>query len=357
MPRRPSIAGSGRGCSRDKETLLLNNSSKDRIVLASSGGPRSCDAIPWLRQTFDADVVTVTLDVGQGTDLTSVRERALEAGAIRAHVIEARDEFVRHYVLPSLHAGALYEQRLPLSHALAQALLARRLVDLAAMEGAVAVAYASRTPPPGTASRLGFAVNALTPGLRIIVPPSLTSANAGDRVDVNLWGRTIDVDPDSLEQAYTLTRSVNDCPDGAAFVDIEFESGVPVRANGIEMPMLELIESLEIIAGAHGVGRVGSAADLPVVEEAPAATVLHTALRHLEASTLPLEFRRVKAELSRTYADLILHGSWHSPAREALDAYVRAFLPRLNGAVRVELSRGSCRVVEAPETHTVSVGS
>jgi argininosuccinate synthase len=333
----------------------LNTSSKDRILLAYSGSARSSAAISWLRERFDADVVTLTLDLGQRVDLTSVRERALEAGAVRAHVIEAREDFVHNYVLPSLRAGALYDGRLPLSNALAQALVARRLVDLAGMEGAATVGFTSAEPPD--APRLRIAVHALAPALRIVVVPASASAEERRTADANLWGRTIGFGAQPPEEEYTLTRPVIDCPDEPAFVDIEFNAGVPVRANGIEMPILELIESLEIIAGAHGVGRLQETGNLPIREEAPAALVLHAALRSLERKALPADFRRTKAELAVTYADLIFHGNWHSPARVALDAYIEAFQPQLVGTVRVELLRGACRIVGTPETHIVSAAS
>jgi argininosuccinate synthase len=334
----------------------LNNLSKDRILLAYSGSARSSGAVAWLRDTFGADVVSLTLDLGQRVDLTSVRQRALDEGALRAHVIEAREEFVRNYVLPSLRAGALYEGRLPLSRALGQALLAKRLVDLAAMEGAVAIACTSPVEADSV-SRLSNAIHVLAPSLRVIDVPMSPSPQSRQDADVNLWGRTIDFGFQPSDDQYTLTRSLDDCPDEAAFIDIEFDAGVPVRANGIEMPLLELIESLEIIAGAHGVGRTQQSDDLPMQEEAPAALVLHTALRRLEATVLPAEFSRRKAELARTYAHLIFHGNWHSPARAALDSYIAAFGPQLTGAVRIELFKGACRIVEAPDTHIVSAVS
>jgi argininosuccinate synthase len=331
----------------------LTISSKDRILLAYSGTARSSAAISWLRETTDAEVVTLTLDLGQRADLTSVRERALEAGAIRAHVIEAREDFVQNYVLPSLRAAALYEGRLPLSNALGQALLARRLVDLAGMEATAAVAFTAAAAEP---SRLSTALHALAPSLPGVVVPAAAAAQ-GRSVDVNLWGRTIAAGTEPIEEHYTLTRAVTDCPDEPAFVDIEFAAGVPVRANGIDMPILELIESLEIIAGAHGVGRTRAAGNLPLREEAPAALVLHAALGYLEATVLPADVTRTKAELARTYAHLIFHGNWHSPAREALDTCVAALQPQLTGAVRVELFKGACRIVAAPETHVMSAAS
>ena len=340
-----------------KEIVELTNTSKDRIVLAYSGGVHASAAIAWLKKNFDADVVTITVDLGQGTELTAVRERALESGAIRAHVIEARDEFVRDFILPSLHAGALLQGCVPLARPLAHALLAKRLVDLARMEGAVAVAHASAKPGSGGLSRLDVAIHTLAPSLRVIAVPSpADSSRRRSVVDVNLWGRTIESDEDLTSASYALTRTVNDCPDEPAFIEIEFDGGVPVRANGIEMPMLELIESLEIIAGAHGVGRVAAAGpDAPgMIAEAPAAVVLHTALRHLEERVLPKPFVRVKNDVSRTYADLVFRGSWYSPARQALDAYVRGFQPSLTGVVRVELFKGHCRIVPPGDRHATS---
>jgi argininosuccinate synthase len=332
-----------------REITDLNNSSKDRIVLAYSGTEQSTAAISWLRDTHEADVVTVTLDVGQGTELTAVRERALDAGALRAHVIEARDELVRDFVLPSLQAGALNEGGSPLAQPLVHMLLAKRLVDLARMEGAAAVAHPSRLVSRGSLSRLDIAIHALAPSLRVIAVPGSGSA-AGSGVDVSLWGRTIEWDRDSGPAPYAITRAVTDCPEEPACIEIEFDAGVPVRANGIEMPLLELIESLEIIAGAHGVGRVEGTEDpVRIVEEAPAAVVLHTALRHLESSVLSPDVRRVRNDLARTYGALIVQGTWYSSAREVLDAYVRELQPALTGSVRVELLKGSCRIAEPGE--------
>ena len=314
-----------------------------RIVLAYSGGPHSTDAIPWLMENHAAEVVTLTLDVGQGTELTAVRERALEAGALRAHVIEARDEMVRDYVLPSLRAGAVYDGAPP-AQALAQMLLAKRLVDLAGMEAASAVAYVSHDASADRPSRLDVAIHALAPSLRVIAVP-LSGSHARGGVDVNLWGRTIAGERETTATPYAITRAQSDCPEEPAFIEIEFDAGVPVRANGIEMPLVELIESIDIIAGAHGVGRVQTANESLSIVEAPAAIVLHRALRHLEEKVLSPDIGRTKSALARTYADLVVNGTWHSAAREALDDCVRELQPALTGSVRVELLKGACRVV------------
>jgi argininosuccinate synthase len=299
-----------------------------RIVLADSGGFDTAAAIPWLSEQHQAEVVTLTLDLGQGGELTDVRERALAAGAVRAHVIDAREELVRDYITPSLHAGALHQGQRPLAAALGRALIARRLADVARMESTNLVAHGAG---------LEVALGALDPSLASVplMPRPLNGARPGD---VNLWGRSL---PEG--GSFTLTRAANDCPDEPAYLEIEFGNGIPVRANGIEMPMIELIESLEIIAGAHGVGRLEEGGR---AHEAPAAVLLHEAHDDLEASVIPPDLHRLKHDLARVYTQLVHDGRWFSPTREAIDAFARTSQPRVTGTVRLRLFKGTCSVVE-----------
>ena len=352
--------------------------STTRIVLAQSGGLDSSIAIPWLAERHDAEVVAVTLDLGQDSELTEIREAALAAGAVRAHVIDACGEFVERYALVALQAGALYDGCDPLSAALGRAIVAARLVDVARMEGATAIAYG-----PG----LDASVRALDPSLTVIVPTTLwelshadklayararnvhvvTAAEGSAAASANVWGRYVGTfAPGAAAQdiGYVLTRSALDCPDEPAYLDIEFEAGVPVRANAIELTLLEMMESLEIIAGAHGVGRMerletGAAGDTlsRVVFEAPAAVVLHAAHRALERLVIPADLDRVKGGLARTYADLVHQGRWSSLGREAIDAFVRTTQPRVTGSVRLKLFKGECRVLEVRSPHAVDLDS
>jgi argininosuccinate synthase len=324
-----------------------------RIVLAYSGSLATSAAIPWLREQHDAEVVTVTLDVGQERELAAVRERALALGAVRAHVVDARDEFVRDFLLPALAAGALDG-----GAALAQALVARRLVDVARMESAAAVAHGAR---PGTepATIIERSVAALDPALAIVAPAALSGAELlafarshavpappplPYRIDASLLGRVVTaVGAGTIpDEAWTLTRPAEDCPDEAAVLDLEFAAGVPVRANGVEMSMLELIESLETIAGAHGVGRAQSGA---AVVEAPAVAVLAAAHRALERSVIGDDLANLKEQLAVVYARLVTGGDWFSVRREAVDAFAGVVQRRVTGSVRLELLRGSCTVV------------
>jgi len=347
---------------------------KGRIVLAYSGGLDTSAAIAWLAEQYSAEVIAVTLDLGQGRELTDVRERALAVGAARAHVLDVRDEFAGDYILPALQAGALYEDRYPLATALSRPLIARKLVDVARMEGASVIAHGCN----GKANdelRLELGVRALDPAITVLAPARIWGmtreqlvAYAKARqipipaedpytVDTNLWGRSIErgvlEDPweESPEEIYTLTRAARDCPDEPAYVEIEFDQGVPLRANGVEMPLVELIESLETIAGAHGVGRIDMVENAAAggksreIYEAPAAVLLHTAHSELEKLVVPRDLERLGHELGRAYADLVYNGRWFSATREAVDAFMRTIQPRVTGAVRLKLFKGDCRVV------------
>jgi argininosuccinate synthase len=346
----------------------------DRIVLAFSGGLDTAVAIPWLAETYGAEVVTVTLDVGQGRELVDVRERALAGGALRAHVIDAREEFAREYILPSLQAGALYENGYPLATALGRPLIAKRLVEIARMEGATAIAHGC-IGKINDQVRIEVSARGIDPDIRIIAVAREWSMSRAEEIeyarshsiaipplgpystDSNLWGRSIECgvleDPwaEPPEDIYTLTRAPKQCPDEPAYVDIEFEAGVPVRTNAVEMPILEMIESLEIIAGAHGVGRIDMMENRLVgiksreIYEAPAAVVLHMAHQELEKLVIPRDLERVKHDLARVYADLVYNGLWFSITRDAIDALVRSIQPRVTGTIRLKLFKGDCRVV------------
>lgn len=268
----------------------------NRILLAYSGSLTTTAAIPWLRDTYKADVITLTLDIGQGLELSHVRERALAAGAIRAHVIDARDEFVRDAILPALRAGIAASPDAFARKPLSRALIARRLVDLARMESATTVAHGAAA---GDVDRqvIEESIRALQPELRILAPAvewgkseadviayarerklAVPLPSSDDHIEVNLWGRTI-FGPRS-EDDFKLTRPATDTPREPALMVLEFEGGIPVRTNGVDMSMIELIESIETIAGTHGVGRISL--DDGLVAESPAAVVLQAAFSALE---------------------------------------------------------------------------
>jgi argininosuccinate synthase len=338
----------------------------ERIVLGYSGSLDTSVAIPWLAERYGADVVAVTLDLGQGWELADIRERALSAGAVRAHVLDVRDEFARQYVLPVLQAGATGRDGAPALTALGRPLIAQKLIEIARIEGATAVAHGC-LPCSDDEGRLESALRAVDASVKVLAPLReshmtqdeliayarthhiFAADTAADErtTDVNLWGRSVDITAERTagDEIYVLTRAPEQSPDEAAYLDVEFEGGVPVRANGIEMPLSELIESIETIAGVHGVGRFDGQgnADVMHVYEAPAARVLQTAHAELERTILPRRLRSLKDRLGREYTRLIDEGRWFSPTREAIDAFVASVQRRVSGTVRVELLKGRCR--------------
>jgi argininosuccinate synthase len=347
-----------------------------RIVLAYSGGLDTSVAIPWLAEKYGAEIIAVTVDLGQGHELSNVRERALAIGALRAHVVDAREEFAHHYILPALQAGAVYEDRYPLATALGRPLIAKHVVEIAKMEGATAIAHGC-TGKDNDQVGLDVSARALDPGIQVIAPARMWAMTRTDEIeyarvrniqvpatlanpystDSNLWGRSIECgvleDPwlEPPDDIYTLTRAPRDCPDEPAYLEIEFDAGVPVRTNGIDMPLLELFESLETIAGTHGVGRIDMVENRLVgiksreIYEAPAAVVLHAAHQELENLVIARDLHRIKHDMGRLYADAVYNGLWFSQTREAIDAFVAAIQPRVTGVVRLKLFKGDCRVV------------
>ena len=347
-----------------------------RIVLAYSGGLDTSVAIPWLGEKYGAEVVAVTMDLGQGRELDDIRERALALGAVRAHVLDVREEFAREFILPALQTGAIYEDRYPLATALGRPLIARHLVRIAELENAAAIAHGC-TGKGNDQVRLDVSARALNPRISVIAPAREWGMTRPDEIeyarargipvpatvespystDANLWGRSIECgvleDPwqEPPDEIYTLTKSPTECPDEPAYLEIEFEGGVPVKVNGVPMPLVELIGSVETIAGAHGVGRVDMVENRLVgiksreIYEAPAAQVLHAAQAELTKLVIPRDLERIRHDMARLYADLVYNGLWFTPTREAIDAFTRTIEERVTGVIRVKLFKGGCTVV------------
>lgn len=329
----------------------------ERIVLAYSGGPGSSAAISWLAGKYQAEIVTVTFDLGQREDLEAVRDRALANGATRAHVLDAREAFARDYVLPSLKAHALNAEVMsgacfPMASALSRPLIASTLVEIAALEQAAGVAHAEGDADP---PRLDVALRSLGAHLAVITAlPGRRLSAASDgacRTESNLWGRTIfpngpdgpagtgdpgpAAHPDRAGPCgvYVLTKAPHECPAEPASVEIAFERGVPSAINGVSMPLVELISSLALIAGAHGVGRMAGG-------EAPAASVLHAAHVVLQNLVTPEDTRRFARTVGLQYGEIVYNGRWFTPLREALDAFVERVQAQVTGAVRLKLFAG-----------------
>jgi argininosuccinate synthase len=348
----------------------------ERIVLAYSGGLDTSVAIPWMAERYDAEIIAVTMDLGQGKELEEVRARALATGAIRAHVLDLREEFARDYILPALKADAIYEDRYPMATSLGRPLIAEKLVHIASIEGATAVAHGC-TGKGNDQVRLDVTTRALNPGLKVLAPARVWGMTRPQEIeyarsrgvtvpatvespystDSNLWGRSIECgvleDPwrEPPEDIYTLTRSPADCPDEPAYVDLAFDQGSPSALNGVAMPLVDLIASLATIAGAHGVGRIDMVENRLVgiksreIYEAPAAVVLHAAHKELQKLVTTRDLDRIARFVSQHYADLVYNGLWFTPTRDALDAFVSSVQRRVSGVVRLKLFKGDYRVV------------
>jgi argininosuccinate synthase len=267
-----------------------------RVIFACSGSGENCAAIPWLTATFGADVVAMTLDVGQGRELEGVRQAALSAGAVRAHVLDVREEFARDCILSSLEDG---RDQYPLGHAMARPLIARKLIEIARIEGATAIAHAGDAADHAA---IETAAHAVDPSIVVIAASGDTAAAIGYTVHATLWGRSIAGGSgrpgDELpEEIYSITTSKRP-PDAPAHLEIAFEGGLPVAVNGVPMTLTELIESVTTIAGNHGVGRVMHEASGTACE-APAAVVLHAAQAALGAAAMRASDATVRMELFR----------------------------------------------------------
>jgi argininosuccinate synthase len=347
-----------------------------RIVLAYSGGLDTSVAIPWLKEKHDAEVIAVTLDLGQGGELNQIRERAMAAGAIRCHVLDVREEFARDYILPALQADALYEERYPLATALGRPLIAKKLVEIAQMENASAIAHGC-TGKGNDQVRIDVSARAIDPRITVVAPAREWEMTRAEEIeyarvrrvavaatgaspystDQNLWGRSIECgvleDPwnEPPDEVYTLTKSPASAPDVPAYVQIEWQAGVPTAVNGVEMSLVELIGSLETIAGVHGVGRIDMVENRVVgiksreIYEAPAALLLHAAHREIEGLVTPKDLQRLKQRLSQEYADIVYNGLWFSPTRTAIDAFMQSVQQKVSGTIRLKLFKGDCRVV------------
>jgi argininosuccinate synthase len=300
----------------------------ERIVLAYSGGLGSSVAIRRLGEQCDAEVVAVTMDLGERAEPQAIRDQALAAGAVRAHVLDVREEFACEHFLPALKADVTCENGCPMGRAIGQALIAAKLVEIASIEQATTVAHGCTEG--SDQERIETCVRALNPAIKII--PAAREERLGD-----FWTPP----PDRIR---AQMKAPFECPAEAAYVEISFERGVPIAINGVAMPLMELIESLRTIAGAYGVGRIDSVENR-VIDEAPDSVVLHLAHNELQRLVTTAEAARFSRSVSLEYAEIVRKGLWYSPLREALDAYIAKTQERVSGAVRLKLSNGDCRVV------------
>lgn len=349
---------------------------KEKVVLAYSGGLDTSVAIRWIQEKYNADVVTVTVDVGQQEDLAKIESNSKVVGAIRHYSIDAKEEFVENYVYPAVKANALYEGKYPLSTALARPLIVNKLVEVARKEKATAVAHGS-TGKGNDQVRFDVSIKVSAPELKIIAPirewnlsrdeeikyaekngiPIPVSLNRPYSVDQNLWGRSIEAgileDPAQQppEEIYEWTVAPEKAPTEPEYVSIGFENGVPVTVNGVKMSPLKIVQTLNAKAGSHGIGRIDHMEDRLVgiksreCYECPAATVVLDAHKELEKTVLTRHELQFKQQVEAQWTFLVYAGLWMEPLREDLDEFIDKTQERVTGEVKLKLYKGSATVV------------
>jgi argininosuccinate synthase len=341
-----------------------------KLVLAYSGGLDTSVAIKWLQER-GYDVIACCLDLGEGKDLDFVKEKALKVGAIKSYVIDVKEEFANEYALIALQAHALYEGKYPLVSALSRPLIAKKLVEIAELEGAVAVAHGC-TGKGNDQVRFEVSIKALNPNLEVIAPvrewswsreeeieyakkhgiPIPIDLDSPFSIDQNLWGRSNECgileDPWAAppEEAYELTVALENTPDVPEIIEIGFEQGVPKTLNGKSYSLASLILELNAIAGKHGVGRIDHVENRLVgiksreVYECPGAITLIKAHKELEDLTLVKEVAHFKPIIEQKLAEVIYNGLWFSPIKDALVAFLKETQKNVTGVVRVKLFKG-----------------
>ncbi len=349
---------------------------KEKIAVAYSGGLDTSVIVKWLQEKYDADVITVTGNLGQQKELVGVADKAYKTGAKKVYIQDLRKEFVEDYIFPALKAGALYEHVYPMATSLGRPLLAKALVDVAKREKCTAVAHGC-TGKGNDQVRFEVSVMALAPELKVLaplrewefksreeeiaycerhgIPVSATKKNPYS-IDENIWGTAIECgileDPmvEPPQDAYQRTVAPEDAPDKATYVAINFKEGVPIGLNGKKMDGVSLIEELNKIAGANGIGRIDLVENRLVgiksreVYEAPAAVTLHFAHSELERLTLDKEVFHYKSKLSDDYATLIYNGLWFSPLKKAMDGFINETQKNVTGLVNVRMYKGNLTV-------------
>jgi argininosuccinate synthase len=349
---------------------------RDKVILAYSGGLDTSVMVPWIGEKYNLDVVAFTADVGQGEDIEKIRQKALRTGAVDAVAVDARNLFVDLFVFPALMAGAIYEGKYPLATALARPLIAKLMVDEARKRGAKAVAHGC-TGKGNDQVRFDVTFQTLAPDLKIIAPvrewkmsrpesleyaakhniPVEATVASPYSLDLNVYGRSVEAgvleDPwdEPPADAYAWTVDPTKAPDEPRYITIDFEHGKPTAIDGTRMDGVPLIDTLNKVAGAHGVGRIDHVENRLVgiksreVYECPAGVVLHEAHRELETLCLSKQAARFKTLVAQEYADLVYNGLWFSAFHQDLFAFVASNQRFVTGQVRVKLFKGKATVV------------
>jgi argininosuccinate synthase len=347
----------------------------DKFVLAYSGGLDTSVLIKYLQEKYNAQVITVTVDVGQQEDIKAAEKKAIKLGAFKHFSIDAKDEFAKDYIFPAIKANALYEGKYPISTSLSRPLIAKKMVEIAEKEGATGLAHGC-TGRGNDQVRFDITLGSLAPEMNIIAPvrewgmtrdeeiayakaKGIPVSNAAKKysIDASVWGRAIecglleDASQAPPEDAYVWTTSPEEAPNIPEIITIQFEAGVPVAVNSKSMLPLELIEEVNKIAGKNGVGRIDHIEDRLVgiksreVYECPAATVILEAHKDLEKMVMTRHEVLFKQQIDAEWVFLAYAGLWVDPLKDDLDAFINKSQENVTGEVKLKLYKGSLQVI------------
>ena len=348
-----------------------------KIVLAYSGGLDTSVIIPWLKENYDdPEIIAVSGDVGQGTELDGLEEKALKTGASKLYIEDLKEEFVQDYIFPTLKAGAKYEGQYLLGTSFARPIIAKRIVEIALKEGADAICHGC-TGKGNDQVRFELTIKAFAPQMGVIAPwrewsiksreeeidyaeahniPLKISRETNYSKDKNLWHLShegLDLEDPANEPMYNkpgfleMGVSPEQAPDQAEYVTISFEKGVPVAVNGQKMSGVDIVETLNKLGGKHGIGLLDLVENRLVgmksrgVYETPGGTILYKAHEVLETLCLDRDTMHYKEIVANRFAELVYFGQWFTPLREALSAFVDKTQENVTGDVKLKLYKGN----------------
>ncbi|BBF43323.1 argininosuccinate synthase [Lachnospiraceae bacterium KM106-2] len=363
---------------------------KEKVVLAYSGGLDTTAIIPWLKENYDYDVICCCINVGQGEELDGLEERAKLSGASKLYIEDVIDEFCDDYVVPCVQANAIYENKYLLGTSMARPVIAKKLVEVARKEGAVAICHGA-TGKGNDQIRFELGIKALAPDIKIIAPWRLDSwgmqsredeieyckqhgihlpfsADSSYSRDRNLWHIShegLELEDPATEPNYehllVLGNTPENAPDEGEYITMTFEKGVPMTINGENMKVSEIITKLNELGGKHGIGIIDIVENRVVgmksrgVYETPGGTILMEAHQQLEELILDRDTYTLKKDLANKFADLVYEGKWFTPKREAIQAFIEVTQKQVTGEVKFKLYKGN--IIKAGTTSPYSLYS
>ncbi|MBA7470603.1 argininosuccinate synthase [archaeon] len=349
---------------------------KEKLVLAYSGGLDTSMMLKWIQEEYKMDVISCILDVGQQKDLKAVEEKAWSLGVLNHYTFDAKEEFAKEYVFPAIKANALYMGTYPVSSSISRPLIAKKVVEVAEMEDAQAVAHGC-TGKGNDQVRFDLTFKALNPDLKVVAPvrewkfdrlsqiewakahgvPVPVTVDSPYSVDQNLWGRSIEggvlEHPDIIapDEIWEWTVDVKDAPNEPDYVKLGFKKGVPVSIDGVEYGPVEILQKLNMLGGKHGIGRIEHMEDRVVglktreTYEVPGAEIILNAHKDLEKMVLTKHQKHFKFQVENTWATIVYQGLWVDPLKQDLDAFIDSTQENVMGTVTMKLFKGAAKPV------------